>query len=103
MFETTICPVYKRAKGFHVTFTNGLTISVQYGWGNYCEHKNTTQPPHHSEDAEICVFDKRNAMVKFKYSGDSVKGYCTPEQVAEAIYYVSIARDIDDAQKLLND
>lgn len=99
MFTTTFCPMYKRAKGIHLTFSNGLNISIQFGWGNYCEHKNTTQPPHSSEDAEICVWDKRNAMVMFK--GDSVKGYCSPEEVAEAIYYVSIAKDIDDAQRLL--
>lgn len=26
-------------KGFSVTFPNGLTISVQYGYGNYCSNK----------------------------------------------------------------
>ena len=27
-------------KGFHMTFENGYTISVQYGRGNYCERRN---------------------------------------------------------------
>ncbi|MAH47405.1 hypothetical protein CMI37_16395 [Candidatus Pacearchaeota archaeon] len=26
-------------KGFHVRYPNGWTISVQFGWGNYCENK----------------------------------------------------------------
>lgn len=27
-------------KGFHITFENGYTISVQFGPGNYCDHYN---------------------------------------------------------------
>ena len=26
-------------KGFHITFSNGWTASVQWGWGNYCENR----------------------------------------------------------------
>jgi len=25
-------------KGFHITFPNGLTLSTQFGGGNYCEN-----------------------------------------------------------------
>ena len=27
-------------KGFSLTFENNLTISVQFGYGNYCENRN---------------------------------------------------------------
>ena len=27
-------------KGFHITFSNGNTISTQFGAGNYCDHYN---------------------------------------------------------------
>lgn len=27
-------------KGFHITFDNGYTVSVQWGWGNYCDLRN---------------------------------------------------------------
>jgi hypothetical protein len=27
-------------KGFQMTFENGWTISVQFGYGNYCSHRN---------------------------------------------------------------
>lgn len=27
-----------RGKGFHVSFPNGYTVSVQFGPGNYCDH-----------------------------------------------------------------
>ena len=26
-------------KGFHLTFSNGVTLSVQFGYGNYCENR----------------------------------------------------------------
>lgn len=25
-------------KGFHITFPNGYTASIQWGWGNYCDN-----------------------------------------------------------------
>jgi hypothetical protein len=28
-------------KGFHMTFANGWTVSVQWGAGNYCQNYNT--------------------------------------------------------------
>jgi hypothetical protein len=29
-------------KGFHITFANGWTVSVQWGMGNYCPNQHVT-------------------------------------------------------------
>ena len=56
-----------RGRGFHMTFANGITASVQWGYGNYCENRfkgddveidwNTGKPvfntPDGSDDAEV--------------------------------------------------
>lgn len=51
-------------KGFQITFPNKITISVQFGPGNYCEHYDgdilafMKDPPanHKSKDAEVALF-----------------------------------------------
>lgn len=59
-------------KGFHVSLENGITISVQFGAGNYCEHydgdigSEKTKPRWESIDAEIAVWDKDNNWFNFE-------------------------------------
>lgn len=44
-------------KGFQLTFANNWTISVQFGWGNYCDNYNDAVfTPIKSSDAEIAVW-----------------------------------------------
>jgi hypothetical protein len=82
-------------KGFHMTFKNGWNISVQFGYGNYCDNG------HHpeglalhdkriveSENAEIAIWDKNNVDYTFE-DGYNVKGWLTADQVAEWIDKVS--------------
>ena len=57
-----------RNRGFQMTFKNGLTISVQWGTGNYCERKNlqtsyrgdmdAATPIVESADAEIAIWNE---------------------------------------------
>lgn len=46
-------------KGFHLTFANGLTLSVQFGRGNYCQNRNITSDEQFlsSKDAEIAIWN----------------------------------------------
>jgi hypothetical protein len=71
-------------KGFHITFANGWTVSVQFGGGNYCEHYRAPfdEPDdiHRSKDAEISVFKPDGSWTNL--AGSEVYGYATPEQVA---------------------
>jgi hypothetical protein len=72
-------------KGFHMTFANGWTISVQFGPGNYCGNYNlpygslrpTELPP--SATAEIAIFNSEGEW--FDFGDDKVKGYVTPDDV----------------------
>ena len=46
-----------RNKGFHMTFENGWTISVQWGRENYCEQvENEADGTHLAKDAEIAAW-----------------------------------------------
>ena len=46
-------------KGFQVTFENGLTLSTQFGWANYCENRvslpASSPRPAECENAEVAV------------------------------------------------
>lgn len=78
-------------KGFHVTFKNGWTISVQFGPGNYSDnyHLDFTsfydkQPGVlRSSTAEIACWGPDGAMREFSDGEypDTVKGRVTPEEV----------------------
>lgn len=89
-------------KGFHMTFENGLEVSVQWGAGNYCENHFPADRDFsfskdaRSSDAEIAVIfngeflDPRH-FIDEEISGDGmVSGYLSAEQVAKIIYNASV-------------
>lgn len=71
------------ASGFQLTFENGNTISVQFGFGNYCENKFTGQKE--CKNAEIAIWNKDDRWYSFEC--DQVKGYCTTDEVADWINF----------------
>lgn len=88
-------------KGFQFTFENGLTASVQWGAGNYCDnHFPADMDFSHSKDAEsntaeVAVFDKDGEFMDIELfisddvSNDTmVAGYLTPEQVVDFLVKV---------------
>jgi len=78
-----------RNRGFHLTFSNGWTISVQFGPFNYCEHydKNCPNPMQQetwsSEDAEIAIWHSSDLSI------GEVKGWCSVDDVASLITFLS--------------
>lgn len=82
-------------KGFHITFPNGYTISVQFGAGNYCDnyHSNwQSTEPATSSDAEIAFWSASGEMENFdlidtEASGDTVNGHCDS---AEVLKYMNL-------------
>jgi hypothetical protein len=86
-----------RSKGFHLTFENGYTISVQFGQGNYCDNKYVGMNPWvdnpfrdkdcNSRDAEIAVWNPENDMEQLLVQ-DQVVGWLKADDVARAISYV---------------
>lgn len=101
--------------GFHITFDNGVTVSVQFGWGNYCsEYPNNKDmfdekinliqgwndplPLNGSPDAEIAIFydkgdgewlTKKFAKYLRKEYGDDVMGFVKPDVVLKALNWAS--------------
>ncbi len=79
-------------KGYHVTFANGWTVSVQWGYGNYCENRsmdryNTGQPVAPSSTAEIAAW--KGKTWHYFANNEKVDGWKTPEEVAAFMVEVS--------------
>lgn len=76
-------------KGFQITFPNGVTLSTQFGWGNYCE--NYDKPNQFGDDvfkiqrengcesnnAEIAIFTSSGRWItdEWRDKGDNVIGH----------------------------
>ena len=82
--------------GFWLEFENGLTLSVQFGYGNYCDNYNRkdlflSKDFMSCKDAEIAVIDKHDNFVTPLFidcNSDSVKGRLSVDEVAEVIIKV---------------
>jgi len=83
--------------GHWMTFENGLTISIQFGWGMYCENYDNVlkrpfgDEPHdpncRSKDAEIAIMYKGDMVTrKFIDCYDDVAGRVGINKVADIIY-----------------
>jgi hypothetical protein len=89
-------------KGFSLTFENGITISVQFGSSNYCERKNLhanygsemLNDIIESSDAEIAIWDEDDNW--FNFGSDTVRGWCSANEVARWIYIASTSNNIDE-------
>jgi len=94
MFRTTM------NKGFQMTFDNGITISVQFGYGNYSSNRDEapidarTETGLQSETAEIAVWDAKDRWMNFDH--DQVKGWVSANDVADYIIKVKNATSIEE-------
>lgn len=89
-----------QGKGFHVTFENGISCSVQFGLGNYCDHyrmsgfENFTELNREigekgSKTAEIAAWQPNDDWVRMPHWEGDVQGYQTPKQVLEFLTYMA--------------
>ena len=78
-----------KSKGFQMFFSNGWTVSVQFGEGNYCETRIDETGHVASDTAEIAAWNHKNEW--FKFPSDNVKGWCKPEEVARFVHAISTA------------
>lgn len=97
-----------RNHGFQMEFNNKITISVQFGAGNYCERKNVktsyrgdmdgNSPLVQSNDAEIAIWNKEGTW--FNFDDVKFKGHVDTDEVAKWIVMCSSATDLDDLKML---
>lgn len=70
-------------KGFHMTFENGWTVSVQFGYGNYCANRSIGRYRDEVPDcvnAEIAAWNENHEWYQFE--SDIVRGYVSADEVA---------------------
>lgn len=75
-------------KGFQITFDNGVTVSVQFGGGNYCQNRSgiywkPAADGARCADAEVAIWNKDGWMTR-EYDPDlydDVIGNLNPSQV----------------------
>lgn len=90
-------------RGFHLTFDNSWTVSVQFSGGHYCDNydkkwnlameKAAKGDSIRSSTAEIAVWSNRISDSNLIWlEGDTVRGYTTANEVAQVINKVSTAK-----------
>lgn len=94
MFKSTV------NRGFQMEFDNGVEISVQWGYGNYCAAKDAKkqyaeelrEEIHESKTAEVSIFKgDRNITLEFaklhnlNSDGYGAIGWLNPEQILDAM------------------
>ncbi len=80
-------------KGFQLLLANGMTVSVQWGSGNYCRNRNlsfTTNPIPPCATAETAVWGSDGNYIKREEGDyDTVQGDQTPDKVAATIAWAA--------------
>jgi hypothetical protein len=82
-------------KGFHITFGNGYTVSVQFGPTNYCDNydmrigDNEEAGKRGSTTAECAVWGPNEEMIDYLGSGDTVSPYLSPEEVLKLMNWAA--------------
>ncbi len=83
-------------KGFHITFENGYTVSVQFGPGNYCD--NYDRAIGHDEErcgvdgsstAECAVWGPDQKMIERRGWGGTVSNRSTPAEVLKLLKWAA--------------
>jgi|GEM_PF-5232626 hypothetical protein len=97
-FKCTVHPRDKKATGFQITFTNGNTVSVQWGEGTYSEWGEGTYSSsdgirrQHVEEAitvEIAAYADVDMPWHAFPDGDTAAGWRTPEEVLEFMTFAA--------------
>ena len=88
-------------KGFHITFANGWTVSVQFGPGNYCDNYDQRIGRDEvkcakagSSNAECAVWGPDGKMVD-RFDGSNVSNRSKPAEVLELMNWAAAQREND--------
>ncbi len=81
-------------KGFHITFANNYTVSVQFGGGNYCDNydeeigPDSTAGEKGSNTAECAVWGPSGNLIDH-WDGDTVSNRSTAAEVLELLNWAA--------------
>jgi|TARA_R110000751_G_scaffold65021_1_gene133289 hypothetical protein len=85
--------ISSKASGFHLKFSNGWTISVQFGYYNYCNNNldrlsslETADGYAGSDNAEVAAWDSNERW--YDFGTDTVKGYLNADEVSDFIHMI---------------
>ena len=70
--------------GFHISFSNGWTASIQWNPGSYCDNYNKfgqRGQALESSTVEVACWPKDGKLTDIWDHGDSVKGYMPVEEI----------------------
>lgn len=96
-----------QGKGFHLTFANGWTVSVQWGAGNYCDNygsRDYAAPAPSSRTAEVAAWDADGTWLSFGSAYHTVEGYKTTDEVVNFIANIAglpASLPMEEAKKYL--
>lgn len=82
-------------KGFHITFENGYTVSVQWGPGNYADNYYQSSDEAReagekgSETAECAVWHKDGDLLEYEDWGGTVSNHSTPAEVLKLLNWAA--------------
>tara|TARA_R110001592_G_scaffold300192_1_gene571323 strand:+ start:684 stop:1016 length:333 start_codon:yes stop_codon:yes gene_type:complete len=96
-------------KGFNMVFENGISISVQWGVGNYCDRKDGCDYGEsmkgefwEATSAEIMIRDTNDDSNDIILgNGDVVAGWLSTDTVAKLIHKCSTARNVAHLNQML--
>lgn len=86
-------------KGFKITFDNGVTVSVQFGGGNYCNNRVMTPltgiyiEGQECVNAEVAIWDSVGGWITQQYDPellDEVIGHCTAAEVLKILIWAEV-------------
>ena len=108
------------AKGFHIQFENGVVVSVQFGYGNYCANRDNLKYANenrtlvnkqgerfyqdtYSPNAEVAIWDSLDSGYKWitkecpyiSNKDDDVEGWITPDEIPEILTWAKNYRRLD--------
>jgi len=86
----------KSSKGFHITFENGYTVSVQFGPGNYCDNYDARIGidekkcgAEGSTTAECAVWGRDEDLIDYQETGDTVSPRMTTAEVLQLLNWAA--------------
>lgn len=89
---------YGGNKGFHYTFENGITVSVQFGAGNYCDNHSSNRGAEYGKEhvecpnAEVGIWNSNGGWITSEYedNGAKVLPSKTPKEVLDILIWAEL-------------